>query len=193
MIITNNSKMPKLRETTPDIGVSPIYAELISQTPGRVRLRVAPEYRQSQDIEPLIKLLNERLEIYRVRANIHSGSITIFYAQDHINFERVWAILQDLGVTFSQIPEQQPRRSANGQSDAAASVTHAVTHFNRRVRRATDGKVDIRFLIPLGFSVLAIRQLIVKGLMIEVIPWYVLAWYSFDSFIKLHYTSEIQE
>ena len=192
MLITNNSKMPKLRETTPEIGSSPIYVELISQTPGRVRLRVAPEYRQSQDIEPLIKLLNERLEIYRVRANIHSGSITIFYAQDHINFEGVWAILQDLGVTFSPIPEQ-PRNSAQGQSDAAASVTYAVTHLNRRVRRATDGIIDIRFLIPLGFSVLAIRQLIVKGLMIEAIPWYVLAWYSFDSFIKLHYTSEPQE
>ncbi|MEQ9548250.1 MAG: hypothetical protein RIM23_01330 [Coleofasciculus sp. G3-WIS-01] len=192
MLITNNSKMPKLRETTPEMGSSPIYAELISQTPGRVRLRVAPEYRQSQDIEPLIKLLNERLEIYRVRANIQSGSITIFYAQDYINFEGVWAILQDLGVTFSPIPEQ-PRNSANGQSDAAASVTYAVTHLNRRVRRATDGIIDIRFLIPLGFSVLAIRQLIVKGLMIEAIPWYVLAWYSFDSFIKLHYTSESQE
>ncbi|MFP5271520.1 HMA2 domain-containing protein [Coleofasciculus sp.] len=192
MLITNNSKMPKLRETTPEIGSSPIYVELISQTPGRVRLRVAPEYRQSQDIEPLIKLLNERLEIYRVRANIHSGSITIFYAQDHINFEGVWAILQDLGVTFSPIPEQ-PRNSAKGQSDAAASVTYAVTHLNRRVRRATDGIIDIRFLIPLGLSVLAIRQLIVKGLMIEAIPWYVLAWYSFDSFIKLHYTSEPQE
>ncbi|MEQ8753018.1 MAG: hypothetical protein RID09_05780 [Coleofasciculus sp. G1-WW12-02] len=192
MLITNNSKMPKLRETTPEIGSSPIYVELISQTPGRVRLRVAPEYRQSQDIEPLIKLLNERLEIYRVRANIHSGSITIFYAQDHINFEGVWAILQDLGVTFSPISEQ-PRNSANGQSDAAASVTYAVTHLNHRVRRATDGMVDLRFLIPLGFSVLAIRQLVVKGLMIEAIPWYVLAWYSFDSFIKLHYTSEPQE
>jgi len=146
MVITNNSKMPKLQETTPDIDASPIYAELISQTPGRVRLRVAPEYRQFEEMEPLIKILNERLEIYRVRANIPSGSITIFYAQDYLNFEGIWAILQDLGVTLSQLPEQ-PRRLAKGQSDAAASVTDAVTDLNRRVRQATDGKVDIRFLI----------------------------------------------
>jgi hypothetical protein len=30
------------------------------------------------------------------------------------------------------------------------------------------------------------RQLMIKGLQLEVIPWYVLAWYAFDSFLKLN-------
>jgi hypothetical protein len=52
--------------------------------------------------------------------------------------------------------------------------------------------VDLRFLFPLSLSLLALRQLLVKGWQLELIPWYVLAWYAFDSFIKLHPT-EIRE
>jgi hypothetical protein len=35
-------------------------------------------------------------------------------------------------------------------------------------------------------STLDFRQLIIKGLQIDEIPWYSLAWYAFDSFVKLN-------
>ena len=40
---------------------------------------------------------------------------------------------------------------------------------------------------------LAMRQLIAKGWQLELIPWYVLAWYAFDSFIKLHSTNNVSK
>ena len=61
-----------------------------------------------------------------------------------------------------------------------------MVNFNKKFEQATSGEVDLRFLFPLGLSLLAVRQILVKGWQLELIPWYVLAWYSFDSFIKLN-------
>jgi hypothetical protein len=45
-------------------------------------------------------------------------------------------------------------------------------------------------LVPVGLATLSLRELLRTGWEIEAAPWYVLAWYAFDSFIKLHYTSD---
>ena len=75
-------------------------------------------------------------------------------------------------------------------SSASTTVIKTATDLNQRVKTATKDAVDLRFLVPLGFGILAMRQLVVKGWQLELIPWYVLAWYAFDSFIKLHSNNE---
>lgn len=162
-------------------------AYLISQTPGRIRLRLNKNYRQPQKIKQLVSALKEQLEIYRVRSNIQTGSLTIFYATNHWNCEKIADVLQTLNIAILK-PENKINQHPH-QSGAAAEVTSFVTSLNQRVGEATDGTVDIRFLVPLGFSFLAVRQLLIKGFTLDIIPWYVFAWYAFDSFLKLHYTS----
>ncbi|MGK7875339.1 MAG: HMA2 domain-containing protein [Xenococcaceae cyanobacterium] len=193
MVLENSKKIPQL---TPELlemesESSPIHAHMVSQTPGRIRFRVAHLHREKHKMEPIAHALKECLEIYRVRTNVASGSITVFHAQEHSSFDDVRAILRDLGVIIRDITDVKSI-ATNGKSDAAAEVTNAAADLNQRVKRATNGVVDLRVLIPLGFSALALRQLLVKGLQIEIIPWYVLAWYAFDSFIKFHYSSEPQ-
>ncbi len=68
----------------------------------------------------------------------------------------------------------------------AHSVTQVVSTLNAEIGRATDGIVDLQVLMPLGLSALALRQILVKGLQIDEIPWYAMAWYAFDSFVKLN-------
>ncbi|MFM6157086.1 MAG: hypothetical protein ACKO3K_19875 [Cuspidothrix sp.] len=76
---------------------------------------------------------------------------------------------------------------ANQENTAAATgVRNAVFLLNKRVERATDGTVDLRFMFPLALGILSVRQLTIKGLQLDIIPWYVLAWYAFDSFLKLN-------
>lgn len=192
----NNTKTPTTMQRVATRESSPIQANLVSQTPGRLRLRVIDPDREHQEIERITKALKESLEMYRVRANNETGSITIFYSKDYSSFEHTCAKLNDLGVIFSSNTNEKLNithlSNGHGKSRVAAGITNAVTGLNQQVKRATDSTVDLRFLLPLGFSVLAVRQLLLKGLMIESIPWYVLAWYAFDSFIKLHYTSEPQ-
>lgn len=158
----------------------PISTKVISSTPGRLRLRVAQQHCQSGEMQRLASVLKANPQVSQVSTNPHSGSITIYHDGKNNSLGNVFATLQDLGIIFADLTE--------GKTEAAAQVTNAIVDLNQRVRTATNGAIDIRFLFPLGLSTLAVRQLLSKGLQFETIPWYVLAWYAFDSFIKLHGT-----
>jgi hypothetical protein len=163
---------------TPSQPISTISTKIVSDTPGRLRLRIAHAHRQVDTMQHIANTLEAKPKIQQVRTNIDHGSIVIKYDGTDSSLEELLATLQDLGIIFAEITESN--------TEAATTVASTVVDLNKRVKQATDGVVDIRFLFPLGLSILAVRQLIIKGLQFEIIPWYVLAWYSFDSFIKLH-------
>ncbi|MBD2388159.1 hypothetical protein H6G32_22595 [Cylindrospermum sp. FACHB-282] len=156
----------------------PISTKIVSNTPGRLRLRVAQGDRQSRKMHIITSVLEAQPSVSQVRTNIHHGSILIKHSGKKGSLENVLATLHDIGIIFGDISQ--------GSTEAAVSLSIAVVDLNRRVELATDGVVDLRFFFPLGLSMLAVRQLLVQGLQLEVIPWYLLAWYAFDSFIKLN-------
>ncbi|MBW4646289.1 MAG: hypothetical protein KME23_25415 [Goleter apudmare HA4340-LM2] len=159
----------------------PISARIISDTPRRLRLRVVPGDRQARKMQHIASKLEARSNIYQVRTNIQHGSILINHDG---SLDNIISTLLDIGIIFVDITE--------GNSEAAADITNALTDLNKKVEQTTQGTVDLRFLFPLGLGTLAVRQLLIKGLELEVIPWYVLAWYAFDSFMKLNRASESQ-
>jgi hypothetical protein len=162
----------------------PISTKIISNTPGRLRLRISPPHRHPREMQRITNILKAQSQIIQVRTNINSGSIIINHDGKNASLENVLTTLLDLGVTFADITE--------GNSEAAEDVKRAVINLNKRFEQATSGEVDLRFLFPLGLSMLAVRQILVKGLQLEIIPWYVLAWYAFDSFMKLNNPSQLQ-
>lgn len=169
--------------------ISPIHAQVISQTPGRIRMRVAHSHRQKHKMEPIAKALQEQTEIHQVKTNLHSGSITIFHWPETSTFEDMRRILLDLGFIFFDVAEESLLVSG-GHSSASAGITRVATDLNQRVKRLTQETVDLRFMIPFSFGILALRQLVIKGWQFNLIPWYVLAWYAFDSFLKLNQTDD---
>ncbi len=166
---------------------SSLETQIVSQTPGRIRLRVTPAHRHQQKITPIVNQLKARLEIYRVKTNIPSGSITVLHGRELLSSQEICTVLQDLGVNLVEVTKK-PSISVSNSSNASAAVITTTTNLNQRVKTATKDAVDLRFLVPFGFGILAMRQLAVKGWQLELIPWYVLAWYAFDSFIKLNST-----
>ncbi|MBW4685164.1 MAG: hypothetical protein KME40_08690 [Komarekiella atlantica HA4396-MV6] len=178
------TKMPKVikqANSTIKTSAKHIYTKIVSNTPGRLRLRIAQPYCQVGEMQRIASILEAQPNISQVRTNIYHGSILINYGAKNSSLENVFATLQDIGLIFGDITHD---------SEAAMGVTNAVVDLNKKVELATNGAVDLRFLFPLGLSILAARQLIAKGLQFEIIPWYVLAWYAFDSFMKLHGTSQ---
>ncbi|WP_017659958.1 HMA2 domain-containing protein [Baaleninema simplex] len=155
-----------------------VPARLMSDTPGRFRFRVASDYRFPATVQPIATALRSHLPNASVRVNLDNGSVTVYYDRDRISGDRLYGILQDLNIRFV----------VSDKSDAATELTEVIASANRQIDRVTEGAVDLRFLVPLGFGTLAVRQLIVEGVQLNVIPWYALAWYAFDSFLKLHYT-----
>jgi Protein of unknown function (DUF5132) len=66
------------------------------------------------------------------------------------------------------------------------NLINVISDFNEQVKQTTAGIVDLRSLVPAGLAALALRQLLAKGLQLDEIPWYTLAWYGFDTFMKLN-------
>jgi Heavy metal associated domain 2 len=182
----NVTVMPKVLEpaalNTPS---KPISTKIISDTPGRLRLRIAPSHRQPEQIKHIVRMLDAQPNVSQVRTNIHNGSIVIHHDRNNESWKNVVATLQDIGMIFADI-------TTESHSEAAATVANAVFDLNNRVEQATNNVVDLRFIFPLALGCLSVRQLLVRGLQLEIIPWYVLAWYAFDSFIKLHGVSKPQ-
>ncbi|QLE55640.1 HMA2 domain-containing protein [Nostoc sp. TCL26-01] len=175
----NLTTMPKIQEKINfSVPSPPISTKIISDTPGRLRLRISQSHRLPETMAHIASVLAAQPKVSEVRTNTEHGSIVIKHDGTSDSCQDVLATLKDLGMIFTEITV--------GNTEAATTVSSAVVDLNKRVKQATDGVVDIRFLFPLGLSILAVRQLIIKGLQFEIIPWYVLAWYSFDSFIKLH-------
>ncbi|TVP61212.1 MAG: DUF5132 domain-containing protein [Nodularia sp. (in: Bacteria)] len=80
----------------------------------------------------------------------------------------------------------------DGRSSVAEDFVNVMSDLNADVDRMTNGVVDLRLLVPLGLSLFAIRQLLKQGLKLEEIPWYILAWFAFDSFVKLNNKNEVK-
>ncbi|AFY46394.1 hypothetical protein Nos7524_0482 [Nostoc sp. PCC 7524] len=80
---------------------------------------------------------------------------------------------------------------SEGKSEVANDVINLLSDMNADVRSMTNGVADLRLLVPMGLGLLAIRQLWVQGLKLNDIPWYILAWCAFDSFIKLNNVREL--
>ncbi|RCJ22415.1 hypothetical protein A6S26_21950 [Nostoc sp. ATCC 43529] len=181
----NLTEMPKIIEQAALSNLSKrISTKIVSNTPGRLRLRVALPHRQKGEIQRIANALQAQPYISQVRTNIHHGSIVINHDAKDDTLKNIVDTLTDLGVIFADITE--------GNSEAAVGITNAVVNLNKKVELATKGEIDLRVIFPLGLSILAVRQLLAKGLQFEIIPWYVLAWYAFDSFIKLHGVSKPQ-
>lgn len=79
----------------------------------------------------------------------------------------------------------------DGRSQVANDVINVISDFNADVERMSEGIVDLRLLLPVGLGTLAIYQLIAQGLDLTEIPWHTLAWYAFDTFVKLNHVGEL--
>ena len=188
-MLTNNhgnlTKMPKIIEpATINRSSSLISTKIVSDTPGRLRLRIAPSHRQAQKMQRIASILETQPNINQVQTNIFHGSIVINHSGKNGSLRDVLATLKDIGLIIADMTE--------GSTEASVGVSNAIVDLNKRVKSATMGAVDLRFLFPFGLTILAVRQLTLKGWQLEFIPWYVLAWYAFDSFIKLNGISQPQ-
>ncbi len=165
------------------------HTEVVSRTPTRTRLKVSIKRRNPQEMARIANAIKADPAVHDVQTNLQTGSIVVHHKPYSNTVENISATLGDLGIILGKVAGVE-LPVAQGKSDIAESLTDAVADLNQRVGSATDGVIDLRFLIPLGLSGLAIHQLLRNGWQIEAAPWYVLAYYAFDSFIKLHYTQE---
>jgi Heavy metal associated domain 2 len=161
-----------------DIGQDRV--RILSDIPGRLRFKLPNAQRSQERINGIAAVLGEA-DVRGVETNLQTGSVLVHYDPATTTTEELFEVLGGLGLT----PVYGSGAAGAPESRPAARVVTAADQLNSRVARATSG-VDLRLLVPLGLGALSARQALRDTGGLSKAPWYVLAWYSFDSFIKLN-------
>lgn len=100
------------------------------------------------------------------------------------------------GDTSRVQPMRQHQRQQQGHSrywdekydttQTAVQIQDMMYELNTQISWLTRDTLDLRMLMAMGLGALALRQLIVRGIRLDEIPWYVFAWYALDTFVKFH-------
>ncbi|MDP9351021.1 MAG: hypothetical protein M3P51_05715, partial [Chloroflexota bacterium] len=159
---------------------------VMSSVPGRTRLKVSSRHRTQQEMQRIADALGARPDVSDVRANIHTGSLLVHHDQGQGGLAGLRTTLEEMGFTLLEITQGEAPVSNGERQEAAANLLGAVNGLNERVAQITRGKFDLRLLVPLSLGALSARQVARKGLELDEIPWYVLAWDAFQSFSTLH-------
>ncbi len=156
-------------------------ARILSVVPGRVRLKVFGRRRTPEELERVTAALDALSGVSAVQASSLTGSVLVRHDPFGTGIDDLRTALERLGLTL--VYEESSERA---QGTQARWVVEAAEGVNSRVGRRLGGS-DLRLLFPAALGVLSLRQATrdVPGL--DQAPWYLLAWYAFDSFLKLNY------
>jgi hypothetical protein len=122
--------------------------------------------------------------------NPATGSILLHLRPDD-PVDAILADIAELGYLVERLsdgPRRAPGRSGGRvpHSRISRTVSEILAAMNARVHEATNGRADLRFIVPAALTVLAVRQLLRDAKSLRDAPWYVLMYYAFDSFYKLN-------
>src|SRR5439155_11541854 len=155
---------------------------VVSAIPGRLRFKVPRERRTPEQMRAIADAFSTRA-VREVETNVQTGSVLVHYDPEAVPFDD----LEEAFGDFDATPVFGRRLAGRGPTDAspATRVIDVADRLNTRVARATNG-ADLRLLVPLGLGALSVRQAFRDSPRLKQAPWYVLAWYAFDSFVKLN-------
>lgn len=175
------------------------HGAIVSHTSGRMRVRLQQDHRDPDALETIEDRLSEHPAVASVSTNARTGSVLVQYDHHQLTKDDLKELLWDAGLVArellgaEEIPEDLGRDEADSANTAAAphsttatTLLDALTDLDNRVSKLTNGKLDIKLLVPTGLGLLALRQIAINGLGLGQVPGYVLLWYTFDSFYKLH-------
>jgi hypothetical protein len=137
----------------------------------------------------LKKTIEAHQGVHAVEVNHAAGSITVKYdAQTHGGM-RIFDVLEDLDVivgTVMDAPQIEAPTEGDGHSKAAVTLAEALNDLDKRIAGLTGHTVNLRTLFPLSLAGLGVWRIFESGLMLEIVPGWLLLWLAFDSFVKLH-------
>ena len=146
-----------------------------SAVPGRIRLRLAQPAAHRHLLADVAQALEARPEVFEVLVRPASASLVVRHDTQPAAVAALHEALASLGVVSA------PRASG---SDHARRVQTTALAANAMAARTTGS--DLRLLAPLTLGLLALRRAARNGPRLADAPWYVLAWYAWESYTKLN-------
>jgi hypothetical protein len=136
--------------------------------------------------------LQRQQGVRAVQARSGTGGVLVHYDPAETSIDHLLDVLHDIGVVVAGLTAEEDlgdlgeTLSESGSSHTANSIMSAVDDLDRRLSTATAQRLDLKVLFPLGLGALGVRQLVRSGLGLEQVPAFILLWYAFDAFYKLH-------
>jgi hypothetical protein len=158
-------------------------AQVVHTGPHRIRLRLDRDHRRPEQLSQLRHALRGQPGVRDVEVNETTGSVLIHHAPGAVSAHGLAAVLGDLGVVIQGLAGDEA-----GKSETARGVESALGDLNRRVATATGGKADLKIIVPGAFLAWGLWRLAADvGSFFTAVPGYVLLYYAFDTYTKLHH------
>jgi hypothetical protein len=161
--------------------------------PGRLRA-IAPTLRDDPDA--LRRIEREVLALDGVRAatgNHVTGSLLIEYDHEAQDERAVVARLQEAtGMRVRLNGLNGDLAPSSGMPAFAEAIQAPFQRLNTGLASLTKNNIDLRFLVPVLLAAYGTLKLLRQG-PVPAIPWYLLYWWSFRSFILLNRQIETKE
>ena len=166
-------------------------ARIVHPIPGRMRVRFARGTLSQEALSRLSETVLEVKGVERCEVNCTTACLLIHFDEagfDADTFAVVVGGLHESGSPNGTLIVAAPNERDEGPSRLARVINVRLRLVDRRLRRATGDRVDLRTIVPIGFAGLALREILVNSARLPAIPWYVLLWYAFDSYLRLQDT-----
>lgn len=167
------------------------YAQVAHTSARRTRIRVPKSDHRRETMERMRGALEKQPGVTGVEINHDTGSVLVHHDTGAFQGDGggggLGAVLRDVGIIVGGLGESEDV-TMGAPSEASKRVEAALSDLNARVAKATGGKVDVKLLVPASFAGIALwRFLVSPATFFGEVPGYVLAWYAFDSYNKLHF------
>lgn len=136
--------------------------QVVSSIPGRTRLKVSPQYRDSRRLKQIARVLKGHEKVYDVRVNGDCGSLVVLYHHDSVTDLEILAGL----VSVRTIAHEVKVVSQEYSGELATTFANP----NKQVKQSTDGRVELLLLIVIGLGALGILLLVGNGLKLKAVP-----------------------
>lgn len=163
-------------------------AEIAHHIPGRIRVRLHRQSRHPHILHRLQTTLSAQPGVHHVEVREVAGSVTVHYDSQQHTMTGILGLLEDLDVvvgTVTEVLHIENSVEEDGRGKAALTLTGALDDLDRRLAALTGTAFDLRVLFPLSLMGLGLWQIKERGLMLELLPGWLLVWLGFDALLKL--------
>jgi hypothetical protein len=157
--------------------------QVVHASPGRLRLRVPRAALEDGTWSRAERALTGMAGVQQVRPNALASSLVVRYDDGVVGLSALLDALARAGLTVVHGSTDLGPPPAGERSRVARSIESLFGSADGEVTRLTNGTADLRTLVPIGLGALALREILAGR--VGMAPWWTLAWWAFDSFLKL--------
>lgn len=161
---------------------------VVHVVPGRVRVKLERDELAADSGDELRSALLAMPGIREVQLNRRTGSLVIRYDPAELDAPELIELARAANLlALDALAADRSAARRMPPSQIAQRIQRTFGEVDVRLAELTNGRWDLRTVVPFVFGTLAARQILRDFGQVGAAPWYVFAWYAYDSFWKMNH------